>query len=89
MQLKDFKEQNKKDSIQQKQKELDNEKKLYPVFNPKNLAIDTKPNEASTAIPEAISVVVPTSTTTKIIRKTKHRSNTLEHKIANKVELND
>ncbi len=39
------------------------------------------------SIPEAINNL-PT-TTTKITKKLKHRANTLEHKIANKVELND
>jgi hypothetical protein len=38
------------------------------------------------SIPEAINNL---PTTTKITKKLKHRSNTLEHKIANKVELND
>ena len=112
MQLKEFKEQHTKETIQQKQKAIDDEKKLYPVFNPHNLIANTAStsvptNEVNSSmsrkssnaipIPEAICVVhaspsatsLTGTTPTKVIRKTKHRSNTLDHKVAHKVDLID
>ena len=86
-----------------KQKEIEDEKKLAPILklNMDNSKEFKKAPDAvednSPANNETLSIepiVIPDAInnlqiTTKIIRKSKHRSNTLEHKIANKVELTD
>ena len=75
VQLQENREIHKSKSIQQKQKELDDEKKLYPVFNPQNLT-PPKPKEE---IQEAI-VNIPNApiSTTKVVKKPRHRAKTIQ-----------
>ena len=87
------------------EKKLEDEKKLVPILKldlmgaevyskspaqHHSIDIDIKYNDTVlnqySSIPEAITNF---PATIKVTKKLKHRSNTLEHKIANKVELND
>ncbi len=72
-------ELNKAKSITQKQKELEEEKKLIPVFNPSNLATTSSKEPNSVETHDQRSTSIPSaSPKQRPVRKVKHRAHIIQ-----------
>jgi hypothetical protein len=77
---------NKTKSIIQKQKEIENEKKLIPVFNPNanllaNSKMNSNPKLSAIQPADDSEALVVTSKISRVSKKTRHRANTVDPKV--------